>query len=155
MGKRVLLALLVTGLLIFIGTGMDLPSPVNGGSAVASAADSKESASPDTDVIVIDNKDYKSKRRGPVTFTHLKHAKEYKVSCWDCHHEFEDEVNVWAPWTGTEKCASCHEPGKGEDMLGLQKAYHVNCKNCHQVLADQKKKTGPYRGCFGCHEKES
>jgi hypothetical protein len=149
-------AVLFTGLLMLIWIKMDLPSPARGGPAVAAAAEAKEPASSsDPDVIVIDNKDYKSKRRGPVAFSHLKHAKDYKISCWDCHHEFEDNVNVWVPWSETAKCADCHDPGKGEDrMVGLQKAYHVNCKTCHQELADRKKKAGPYKGCFGCHEKE-
>jgi hypothetical protein len=142
-------------LLMLIAIKTDLPFSVGRGPAVVAAAESKEPASSsDLDVMIIDNKDYKSKRRGPVTFSHLKHAKDYKISCWDCHHEYEDNVNVWVPWSETARCADCHDPGKGEGkMVGLQKAYHENCKTCHQQLADQKKKTGPYRGCFGCHEK--
>jgi len=143
------------GLLMLIAIRTDLPFSVQRGPAVAAAAESKEAASSsDLDVMIIDNKDYKSKRRGPVTFSHLKHAKDYKIACWDCHHEYEENVNVWVPWSETARCADCHDPGKGEgEMVGLQKAYHVNCKTCHQQLADQKKKTGPYRGCYGCHEK--
>ena len=152
--KRVWAALFM-GLLMLIVIKMDLPSSVQRGPAVAAAAESKAPASSsDLDVIIIDNKDYKSKRRGPVPFSHLKHAKDYKVSCWECHHEYEENANVWVPWSDTARCADCHDPGKGEGkMVGLQKAYHVNCKTCHQNLAKENKKTGPYRGCFGCHEK--
>ena len=144
------------GLLMLIGLKADLPFSMQGGPAAVAAAESKTSASSsDLDVITIDNKDYKSKRRGPVTFSHLKHAKDDNVSCWDCHHEFEDNGNVWVPWSETAKCSDCHDPGKGDaEMVGLQKAYHVNCKTCHEKLAKQNKPTGPYRGCFGCHEKE-
>lgn len=144
------------GLLMLIAAKTDLPFSIQRGPGFAAAAESKESTSPsDGDVIVIDNEDYKSKRRGPVAFSHLKHAKDYKISCWDCHHEYEDNVNVWVPWSETARCADCHDPGKGDsEMVGLQKAYHMNCKTCHQQLADQKKKTGPYRGCYGCHQKE-
>jgi hypothetical protein len=143
------------GLLMLIAIKTDLPFSAQRGPAVVAAAESKETASSsDLDVIIIDNKDYKSKRRGPVTFSHLKHAKDYKISCWECHHEYEENVNVWVPWSETARCADCHDPGKGEGkMVGLQKAYHANCKTCHEQLADQKKKTGPYKGCFGCHEK--
>ena len=141
---------LFMGLLMLIAIKTDLPFTLESGPAAVAAAESDS----DKDVIVIDNKDYKSKRRGPVAFSHLKHAKDYNVSCWDCHHEFEDNVNVWVPWSETARCADCHDPGKGdEEMVGLQKAYHVNCKTCHEKLAGQNKKTGPYRGCFGCHEK--
>ena len=155
MKLKPLWAALFMGLLVLIAVRMDLPSRVQWGPAVAGAEKSKESASSSNlDVIIINNDDYKSKRRGPVSFSHLKHAREYGVSCWDCHHEFEDNVNVWVPWADTGRCADCHDPKGDEEMVGLQKAYHVNCRNCHQALAEQNKKTGPHRGCFGCHEKE-
>jgi hypothetical protein len=153
--KRACAALFI-GLLMLIAIKVDLYFTPMGGMSIAVAAESKEPASSsDLDVVIINNKDYKSKRRGPVSFTHLKHAKNYGISCWTCHHEYEDSTNVWVPWSETPKCSDCHDPGKGEGkMVGLQKAYHVECRGCHQTLKDQGKKTGPYRGCFGCHEKE-
>jgi hypothetical protein len=42
------------------------------------------------DIIVIDNKGYDQDRRGPVKFTHKKHAEDYKVACNECHHEYEN-----------------------------------------------------------------
>jgi hypothetical protein len=108
------------------------------------------------DVLTLDNKAYKSDRKGPVTFTHRKHAMEYRVSCWDCHHEYKDGKNIWSPWGETKQCAQCHDPVKSQDkVMNLQKAYHVNCKTCHQNLAAQKKKTGPHRKCLGCHGDEN
>ena len=144
--KGVWAALFVGFLMLFVlvAIGTDPSSPVKGSLAVAAG-----------DQVVPVCNEYKSKRRGPVSFTHLKHAKNYNISCWECHHEYEDSTNVWVPWSDeTPGCADCHDPGKGEDkMPGLQKAYHLECRGCHQVLKEQGKKTGPYRGCFGCHEK--
>jgi hypothetical protein len=108
------------------------------------------------DVLTLNNKAYKSDRKGPVTFTHRKHAMEYRVSCWDCHHEYKDGKNVWSPWGETQQCVQCHDPGKSQDkVVNLQKAYHVNCKTCHQNLAAQKKKAGPHKKCLGCHKDEN
>jgi len=109
------------------------------------------------DVLTLDNKGYKSDRKGPVTFTHRKHAMDYRVSCWDCHHEFKDGKNVWSPWEGeTQQCVKCHDPEKTRDkVVNLQKAFHLNCKTCHQELAAQKKKTGPHKKCLGCHKDEN
>ena len=48
----------------------------------------------DLEVITIENKDYKKDRKGPAKFEHVKHAREYKISCWECHHEYkEDQQN--------------------------------------------------------------
>ncbi|MEW6666484.1 MAG: cytochrome c3 family protein [Thermodesulfobacteriota bacterium] len=108
------------------------------------------------DVLTLDNKGYKSDRKGAVTFTHLKHAMEYRVSCWDCHHEYKDGKNIWSPWGETQQCVQCHDPAKSKDkVMNLQKAYHLNCKTCHQNLAAQKKKTGPHKKCLGCHKEQS
>ena len=107
------------------------------------------------DVIVISNDVYEKDRRGPVTFSHRKHAKEYKILCWECHHEYEDDVNTWSPWDGAEKCSECHDPDeKMDEVMRLQTAFHVNCKNCHKAMAEENKKTGPYRKCLTCHEKK-
>lgn len=155
MGHKWLWIALFTGLLMLAAVGINPPSSILQGPAIAGADKSKGSPSPSNlDVIIIDNKDYRSKRRGPVSFSHLKHARDYGVSCWECHHEFEDKANVWVPWADMARCADCHEPRGDQKMVGLQKAYHMNCRDCHQSLADQKKKTGPHRGCFGCHEKQ-
>jgi hypothetical protein len=108
----------------------------------------------DLDVIVINNEGYDSDRKGPVTFTHRKHALDYKVSCWDCHHEYEGGKNLWAPWKETLKCSECHMPSMDmEEVMNLQKAYHINCKNCHEERAKENENHGPYRKCYGCHQK--
>ncbi len=50
----------------------------------------------DMEVITIDNKGYKKIRKGPVKFEHIKHARDYKISCWECHHDYnKDSNNKW------------------------------------------------------------
>jgi hypothetical protein len=128
---------------------------VSGEIIAVKAKAAEPAASPSgLDVIIIDNEDYESDRKGIVTFTHRKHALDYKVSCWECHHEYVDGKNIWSPWEETVTCGACHDPEeKYDNPILLQKAYHFNCKNCHKSLAKEKKKTGPYRKCYGCHEK--
>ena len=45
-------------------------------------------------VITIDNKGYKKDRKGPAKFEHVKHARDYKISCWECHHEYKDDQDT-------------------------------------------------------------
>lgn len=107
------------------------------------------------DVIIISNDVYDKDRKGPVTFSHRKHAKDYGISCWDCHHVYEEGINTWSPWEGADKCSDCHDPDEKMDgAMKLQTAYHVNCKNCHKDMAKEKKTTGPYRKCLTCHQKK-
>lgn len=108
------------------------------------------------DVLILDNEGYKKDRKGPVEFSHKKHARDYKVLCWECHHEYKDKENIWVPWVETKKCRECHDPMKKEiTEIKLQKAFHYNCKGCHKALAKEDKKTGAYQKCAGCHKKES
>jgi hypothetical protein len=115
----------------------------------------EDSESRDLDTIIINNTDYDNDRKGPVAFPHRKHALDYKVLCWDCHHNYDDDqVNVWSPWEGTEKCIDCHDPTEADGkILKLQTAYHVNCKTCHveQKIFDDDPLA--YRKCTTCHEK--
>ena len=119
------------------------------------ATSAKEAATSSLDAFTIENTGYKSERKGPVDFTHRKHALDYRVSCWDCHHEYKDGKNVWSPWEQTQQCSECHDPVKSQDkVVSLQKAFHMNCRDCHKKMEQQGRKTGPYRGCSGCHKEE-
>ena len=51
------------------------------------------SGSMELDVVIIDNEGYKKDRKGPVEFSHRKHAQDYRVLCWECHHEYKDKEN--------------------------------------------------------------
>jgi hypothetical protein len=114
----------------------------------------------DLNDISVENTGYKKDRRGPVMLTHTKHSLDYGVSCWDCHHiyeEYEEEENkknTWSPLGTTQKCNECHDPVKVQDKaMKLQTAYHMNCKGCHKELAEKNEKTGAFRKCLKCHEK--
>ena len=107
------------------------------------------------DVIVINNDIYEKDRKGPVYFEHKKHARDYDVSCWDCHHDYDNNgENLWSPWEETQKCMECHDPDEEYDNIPkLQTAYHVNCKNCHKEKAIFGDDPLAYRKCTTCHEK--
>ena len=91
------------------------------------------------DLILLNNQGYKKKRKGPVEFTHKKHVYQYKLFCWDCHHDYKDGQNVWVPWGETKRCNQCHDPkSKEHNKIMLQKAFHYQCKGCHKDLAKKK-----------------
>lgn len=122
---------------------------------VSSADAAAKTGQRNLNLILLDNQGYKKKRKGPVEFTHKKHAYQYKLFCWDCHHDYKDGQDVWVPWGKTERCSACHNPkDKTKNKIMLQKAFHYQCKGCHKDLAKKKMKTGAYRKCGGCHLKK-
>ncbi len=143
----------IGSVLLGIGAGS-----IKDSDAEETARDTQVSASAEAglDVIRIDNDIYERDRKGPVIFSHRKHALDYKILCWDCHHDYDNEgINVWNPWDETLACSECHDPTEAfDDVMKLQTAYHVNCKNCHKAMARDDKKTGPHRKCLTCHEKQ-
>lgn len=86
----------------------------------------------------------------PVEFTHLKHSKDYKIACTDCHHLYKDGKNVWKEGQKVQKCSECHKAQDQGKVVSLQNAYHKNCKDCHTKLKNEGKKTGPVL-CAQCH----
>jgi hypothetical protein len=105
------------------------------------------------EVIVINNQGYDQDRRGPVNFSHKKHAEDYKVACDECHHEFENGKNVWKEGDPVKQCIECHDPiEKKGNAEKLQTAFHENCQGCHRDLKD---KEAPFKRCTDCHEKKS
>ena len=132
---------------------------ISGGIFAASGQTNQESISEyhELDNIIINNSGYKKDRKGPVHFPHRKHALDYHVSCWDCHHDYGDEVNEWSPWGETRKCVECHDPlEKTGDIEKLQTAYHLSCKKCHRerkIFKDEPSLA--YRRCTTCHVKGS
>ena len=109
----------------------------------------------DLNNIILDNPGYEKNRRGPVKLSHTKHALDYGVSCWDCHHDYvEGKKNIWSPLGTTKKCSECHDPQNVQDKaMKLQTAFHMNCKGCHKELAEQNEKAGAFKKCLKCHEK--
>ena len=109
------------------------------------------------DIVLIDNPDFKVRKKGPVKLEHRKHSEEYKIACTECHHDYQDGKNIWTKKDPVKKCVSCHDPGKKQgDVIKLQNAYHKNCKTCHKKLVKEKRsKTSPFKKCSGCHQKKS
>jgi len=109
-----------------------------------------------TEVIEIYSTAFAEHKRGPVKLNHLKHFAEYNVACIDCHHDYQDGINMWTPSDPVQSCALCHDPEetKGE-VKKLEIAYHTNCKNCHREMVETEKSEDlPYKICSGCHEKK-
>lgn len=107
--------------------------------------------------IIIENENYKSKRKGPVPFSHQDHFESYDVACTECHHQYQDGKNVWKEDDPVKKCAECHSPLKSEGKVKkLKLAFHKDCKNCHKDLAKEGvTKDAPYKKCGDCHQKKS
>ena len=106
------------------------------------------------DEISIENKVYKTDRKGSVLFSHSEHADGYVESCDGCHHEYKAGKNIWEEGQPVKKCSSCHDPSKRDGRIRkLNIAYHKNCKGCHRELAKEGSTQAPYRQCTDCHEK--
>jgi len=148
--------LFLSALISLVFSGWQVAT-VNAEMAKVSGVSSGEEAKADPrnlNLILLNNQGYKKKRKGPVEFTHKKHVYQYKLFCWDCHHDYKDGQNVWVPWGETKRCNQCHDPkSKEHNKIMLQKAFHYQCKGCHKDLAKKKMKTGAYRKCGGCHLK--
>jgi|GEM_PF-181952 len=108
------------------------------------------------DQITLHYQSYEKDRQGPVGFSHGRHAREYQISCWECHHEYStDGKNIWAPWGKTEKCIACHEPNEKEDgVLSLTAAFHSKCMTCHEERDIYKGEIKRYKDCGQCHLRE-
>ncbi|NLA75304.1 MAG: cytochrome c3 family protein, partial [Deltaproteobacteria bacterium] len=80
------------------------------GSRLTSAQDENEEKE-NHEIIIIENNCYRRDRKGPVRFEHVKHARDYKISCWECHHDYDkDGINAWSPWEESKGCSECHDP---------------------------------------------
>ena len=106
------------------------------------------------DEISINNKIYKTDRKGSVYFSHAEHVEGYVDGCDACHHEYKDGQNVWEEGQPVQKCSACHDPLKRDgNVRKLNIAYHKNCKGCHRELAREGGTEAPYRQCTDCHAK--
>jgi hypothetical protein len=104
--------------------------------------------------IYIENKVYKTDRKGPVRFSHSEHAEGYVETCDGCHHAYRDGENVWQEGQPVKKCSACHDPSKSKgNAKKLNIAFHKNCKGCHRKLAKEGGTDAPYKQCTDCHEK--
>ena len=116
--------------------------------------------------IVMKSPVFEKHTRAIVTFSHAKHAKDYKIPCTDCHHVFKDGKNVWKEGDKVQKCTECHKKAraprakKGEPRMSkadrirdyYYSAIHENCRVCHKV-EKKKGKNAPTR-CVECHPRK-
>ena len=113
------------------------------------------------DNVLIKNEGYKKIKKGPVNFSHKKHADELGINCTECHHKYVNGKNVWKKGDAVEKCAKCHNPikKKGSKELDLMHAYHKNCMGCHKQMHKAGKISNKdykhLRKCNTCHGKKS
>jgi hypothetical protein len=105
------------------------------------------------DRFTFSNQAYERDRQGPVVFSHKRHALEYQVNCWECHHTYtEDKKNTWAPWKETDKCDACHDPIEKKDgVISLMTAFHLNCITCHREKDIYHGEIDAYKDCSKCH----
>ena len=138
-------------LLGFVSAGVDIKGSARAQTIVTEGVTNLV----DFDIITLDYKNYEKERKAPVQFTHRKHAGEYKIFCWECHHDYKDGKNIYSAWGKTQKCNDCHDPvEKQEKAMKLQTSFHLSCKNCHEERAIYKKEPRAYRKCVKCHEKK-
>lgn len=109
---------------------------------------------------------YKHKK-SPVMFDHLKHQKEYKIACGECHHDDKGKpLTNLKEGDDVKRCYDCHKkPGelKGKKAKGLTKeeklayhanALHENCVGCHKKYDKENKTKKAPTKCTACHPKK-
>ena len=121
------------------------------------------------DVITIDNKGYKKDRKDPAKFEHVKHAREYAISCWECHHEYKKDQAEEKP-VKEVKSEEKEETVKNEESAKKEKALPKEltaaniwspwgitkkCSECHdpQEKKDDviKLQAAYHKNCKTCH----
>ncbi|MFH1288700.1 MAG: cytochrome c3 family protein [bacterium] len=122
-------------------------------------ADEKVPAATEPDTVVIDNF---VKKKTAVTFSHKKHAHEYKIKeCNECHHKDEkgkekgcvikDCHDGKKELTYTQDHGKIKKGDKIDDYSAKTTFYHANClEDCHKNDKDKKAPTK----CNDCHPKE-
>jgi hypothetical protein len=145
---KAFLIIVICLLLGFVSAGVDIK-----GSARAQTKKAGDVTSlVDFDIITLNYKNYEKDRKAPVQFTHRKHAGEYKIFCWECHHDYKDGKNIYSAWGKTQKCNECHDPlEKQGKAMKLQTSFHLSCSNCHVERAIYEKEPRAYRKCGKCH----
>ena len=91
-----------------------------------------------------------ARQRTPVAFSHDLHMGLYE--CLDCHHKFENGVNVLDEDDLVEEapevsCGACHDDAASIDR---QRAYHRQCMGCHIEVRKAGEASGPEM-CGACH----
>lgn len=84
--------------------------------------------------------------RGPGYFPHEAH--QLMLDCVDCHHRYENGLNVVTPeeldGSDAMRCRTCHGPSAD---VNFRQAIHRQCIRCHCRDGN----TGGPVTCGGCH----
>ncbi len=125
------------------------------------------------DVIKMENKAYSKHKKSIATFSHKKHATDYKVGCGECHHDENNKpLNNLKEGDDVQNCIDCHKKPAyitGKKAKGLSKsqkieyhanAIHDNCKGCHKKFNKEKGLKSKDAGaapttCSKCHPKKA
>ena len=121
----------------------------------------------DLEIITIDNKGYKKDRKDPAKFEHLKHAREYSISCWECHHEYKEvQPNDQQPPQEVKNEPTVQDEGSEKKEKVLPKELTAEnlwspwgktkkCSECHdpQVKKNDliKLQAAYHKNCKTCH----
>lgn len=118
------------------------------------------------EILTIENKGYEKDRKGPAKFEHVKHSREYQISCWECHHEYKDDQQIEQPVEDV-KSEQSEETVQNEEPKEPKPKYLTEqniwspwgktkkCSECH----DPKEKKDDvimlqaayHRNCKSCH----
>ena len=150
MNKKLITLLLAAGIaVIFVATGLHAGTEVK-------------------DTFTMEDPGYKKRKKGApkfklVTFTHKKHAEDYKISCGECHHDDKGKPLDLKMGDDVQKCSASHNKFKKDkknkkDIMVHENALHGNCIGCHKELnkkaGDPKGMKGPApASCGKCHVK--
>ena len=89
------------------------------------------------------------REKPPVPFSHRRHPKS-RVACEKCHHDIQNDRNLWKEGMPVEKCQACHDLVPKASRLDLKNAFHRQCKGCHLARRKVRQTAGPIK-CEGCH----
>ncbi len=112
------------------------------------------------DVFHIESTIWPNGTRGPVLFTHEKHAEDYSISCDQCHHVYVNGENIWQEGDPVDRCQTCHFEAtvEGErrlppddQKLNLKLAFHNLCQDCHRAEVRKDRTSTAPTTCRGCH----
>ncbi|SLM29747.1 Cytochrome c, class III family protein [Desulfamplus magnetovallimortis] len=122
------------------------------------------------DVFKMETKEYATRTKGLVEFTHKKHVEDYGIKCGDCHHDDKGKALDLKAGDNVQRCVECHKETekapKGEKLKKNEKiakyhkeALHANCIDCHKDFNKEKgykgkdPKAAP-QSCASCHPKK-
>ncbi len=112
------------------------------------------------DVLQMNNAGFKKHKKSLATFSHAKHATDYKVGCGECHHDDQGKPLDLKDGDPVQGCGECHKDfgklSKADKKMKkadkikkyYEKAIHANCIGCHKKI-----KKGPKK-CSECHPKK-